>query len=186
MTRQDSIRWDDIYKGRANAPYPPPDPLLLEFTPPIMDAKEHKALDVAAGLGQNGLWLAAQGYEVDLMDASRVALLRAQTEMGTRGLRNANLYPVDLDSQDLSANSYDLVCVFCYLQRDLFPKLRNCITSGGRIIYQTFNLHLLEKQPTFNPAYLLHLGELAGTFADWKIVHHLEAGHITQLVAIKP
>ncbi len=186
MSGQDRLRWDDIYRDKSeNAPYPIPDPLLYEFTP-LVTTDEARALDLAAGLGQNGLWLAAQGYTVDLIDISRVALLRAQAEMGKRNLRNVNLYPVDLDTHDLAGTSYQLVCVFRYLNRDLFPKLRNGIAPGGRIIYETFNQRYLQIAPNFNPDYVLTSGELAGYFADWKIVHHLEATHVTQLVAIKP
>lgn len=185
MSGQDRLRWDDIYRGKpTDEPYPKPDPLLFEFTPLVTG--EARALDLASGLGQNGLWLAAQGYIVDLIDISRVALLRAQSEMGKRGLRNVNLYPSDLDSHDFTGTAYQIVCVFRYLNRDIFPKLRNCIAPGGRIIYETFNQRHLEMNPDFNPNYVLTPGELAGYFADWKIVHHLEAKHITQLVAIKP
>ena len=76
MTAQDRTRWDQVYREQTDA-FPPPDPLLFEFTPPLLDATtEQRALDVAAGVGQNGLWLAAQGYVVDMIDVSRVALLR--------------------------------------------------------------------------------------------------------------
>ncbi|MBZ0280044.1 MAG: methyltransferase domain-containing protein [Anaerolineae bacterium] len=185
MSGKDRLRWDEIYRDKPEGvPFPTPDPLLFEFTPLVIG--EARALDLAAGLGQNGLWLAAQCYTVDLIDISRVALLRAQAEMGKRGLRNINLYPVDLDNHDLSGTPYQLVCVFRYLNRDLFPKLRNCIAPGGRIIYETFNQRYLQIAPDFNPNYVLNPGELTAHFADWKIIHHLEATHVTQLVAIKP
>ena len=160
MSAEDRIRWDAIYRERANEPYPPPDPLLFEYTPPVTPEREYRALDLAAGHGQNGLWLAAQGYTVDIMDISRLALLRAQAEMATRNLRNANLLPVDLDSVELSTDFYDVVCVFRYLKRDLFPQLRACIRPGGRIIYETFNVRYRGLVPEFNPAFLLEIGEL--------------------------
>jgi len=183
MTAQDRIRWDQLYRERDDN-YPPPDPLLFEFTPPVSD--EPRALDVAAGLGQNGLWLAAQGYLVDMIDVSRVALLRAQQEMGRRQLRNINLYQADLDIYEFPINKYDLVCVFRYLDRDLFPKLRSCIRPGGRILYETFNTRYLEVAPGFNPDFLLEAGELAGYFADWKILHNNDGKQMSSLVAIKP
>ena len=83
------------------------------------------------------MWLASQGYLVDLVDVSRVALLRAQSEMGSRELRNVNLYQSDLDSYEIPADTYELVCVFRYLKRDMFPQLRQCVRSGGRIFYET-------------------------------------------------
>lgn len=85
MATQDRVRWDTIYRDRAERPLPPTAPLLLEYTPPVT-ASPPRALDFACGLGQNGLWLAEQGYIVDLMDISRVALNRAQAEMVRRGV----------------------------------------------------------------------------------------------------
>jgi tellurite methyltransferase len=183
MTAQDRIRWDQLYRKRDDA-YPPPDPLLFEFTPPVSD--QTRALDVACGLGQNGLWLAAQGYLVDMIDVSRVALLRAQDEMGKRQLRNINLFQADLDTYEFPTNTYDLVCVFRYLDRDLIPQLRSCVRSGGRIFYETFNVRYLDSAPDFNPDFLLEAGELAGYFADWKIIHNIDGKQMSSLVAIKP
>lgn len=186
MAGQDRLRWDQVYRDRQHEAYPAPDPLLFEFTPPVSDEAEHRALDLAAGIGQNGLWLSAQGYLVDVMDISRVALLRAQAEAARRQLRNINLYPVDLDDTPLEANTYELICVFRYLKRDLFPALRAAVRPGGRIIYETFNRRYQKLVPQFNPAFLLEPGELSGYFADWKILHNMESGHVSRLVAVKP
>jgi SAM-dependent methyltransferase len=130
--------------------------------------------------------LAEQGYIVDLLDISRVGLLRAQTEAGERGLRNINLMPVDFDHFELEPNRYDLVCVFRYLKHDFFTPIRQTVRPGGRVIYATFNRRYLDLVPGFNPAFLLDIGELGGYFADWKIVHAWEETHISRIVAIKP
>ena len=36
MTGDDRLRWDQIYRERNEEPYPSPDPLLFEFTPPCI------------------------------------------------------------------------------------------------------------------------------------------------------
>jgi tellurite methyltransferase len=186
MSGQDRVRWDEVYRENAVEGYPPPDPILYEYAPPVNADDEHRALDLAAGVGQNGLWLAEQGYVVDLLDISRIGLLRAQTEAGERGLRNINLLPVDFDDYELEANRYDLVCVFRYLKRDFFSQIRRSVRPGGRVIYVTFNRRYLDVVPGFNSAFLLEIGELAGYFADWKVVHNWEENHISRVVAIKP
>jgi SAM-dependent methyltransferase len=160
--------------------------LLFEHTPPITDTSEHRALDLAAGLGQNGLWLAAQGYLVDLIDISRVALLKAQTEAGQRGLHNINLFPLDLDKYEFPTDHYDLVGVFRYLNRNLFTAIRQTVKPGGRVIYETFNVRYLDLMPNFNREYLLEIGELSGYFGDWKVVFQQEDSHLSRMVAIKP
>ncbi|PJF24227.1 MAG: hypothetical protein CUN53_18885, partial [Phototrophicales bacterium] len=78
-----------------------------------------------------------------------------------------------------------LIAVFRFLDRDLFPTLRAAVKPGGRIIYQTFNTRYRPPQP-FNPDHLVRIGELAGIFADWRILHLSEPHFTTQVVAIKP
>src|SRR5438128_2045223 len=107
MSARDRLRWDAIYRETQQVVYPPPDPLLFQYTPPLADETERRAMDLAAGLGQNGLWLAAQGYLTDVADISRVALTRAQAEAVHRGLRNLNFLQLDLDDVLLPSETYD-------------------------------------------------------------------------------
>ncbi len=187
MAAKDRVRWDTIYRETTAYPYPDPNPLLFQYTPSVLGIeRQHRALDLAAGLGQNGLWLAAQGYVVDLMDISRVGLKRAQEKAHERGLRSVNFLQVDLDEVTLEADAYDLICVFRFLDRRLFPQIRAAIRPGGRVIYETFNVHWAKRMPDVNRSFLLDEGELGGTFGDWKILRNLEAGYTSQLVAIKP
>lgn len=187
MSADDRVRWDKIYRSMLSEPFPSPDPLLLQFTPPVEpDAPTPTALDLAAGYGQNGLWLAAQGYRTDIIDISRVALQRARAEMTMRNLRNINLLQIDLDELELDEESYDLICVFRYLRRDLYPQIKAAIKPGGRIIYETYNERYLEKVPAFNPKFLLELGEMANVFDVWNIVYYEEDDHNTRIVAVRP
>jgi tellurite methyltransferase len=185
MTEADRHRWDNVYRQRNSEPFPEPDSFLFEFTPRA-EGGDQRALDLAGGMGQNGLWLASQGYIVDVIDISRMALVRGRGEMVRRGLRNINFLLSDLDDVDLKLNKYDLVCVFRYLKRDLFSQLRACTQPGGRMIYETFNRNYLRLVPDFNPEFLLEVGELASYFADWKILHSSDSEHISRLAAIKP
>jgi len=184
MSTQDRVRWDEIYTQRARQPYPAPDPLLLRSVPPAQP--DQRALDLAAGFGQNGLWLAQQGYTTDIVDISRIALKRARAEMSMRNLRNVNLLQMDFDQLELEANHYDVLCVFRYLRRDLLPLLKLALRPGGRVIYETFNRRYLERVPQFNPDFLLDVGELAAFFDGWQVLHHESATYNEQLVAIKP
>lgn len=186
MSAQDRVRWDNIYTERGDKPYPSPDPLLFDYTPPLAADETRTALDLAGGLGQNGLWLAAQGYTTDIMDISRVALTRARGEMAMRNLRNVNLLQIDVDNIDLGAARYDLLCVFRYLRRDLFPRIRAAIKPGGRVIYETFNFNYLMLVPGFNVDFLLQGDELGDAFAGWQILLNEQSEHVTQFVAVKP
>lgn len=188
LPTSERMQWDETYRARAQEPYPAPDPLLFEHTPPLFkrEPPAPRALDLACGFGQNGLWLAAQGYTVDLVDYSRVALLRAREEAVARGLREVNFLPVDIATQPLQVGHYALVCVFRFLDRECFTALRAAVQPGGRIIYETFNSRFLALRPDFSPAYLLALGELVGYFADWRLLLVEDDGPISRVVAVKP
>lgn len=187
MSADDRIRWDGYYSQTYEKPLPAPDPLLLQYTPaPPNEEPLHRALDLACGFGQNGLWLAQQGYRVDLMDISRVALKRARAEMAMRNLRTVNLLQSDVDALILDDDLYHLICVFRYLKRPLFKALKEATRPGGRIVYETFNLNYLELVPGFNRDYLLRPGELESYFRDWRVIFSEEAQHISRIVAVKP
>jgi SAM-dependent methyltransferase len=186
MSAQDRAKWNRIYRSRAGEGYPRPDLLLLDYTPAIPQHSQPRALDVAGGVGQNGLWLAEQGYTVDILDISRAALDRAQAEMASRQIHAVNLLCVDLDTAPLPTDTYDVVCVFRFFSRPLLPRLMSCVRSGGRIIYETFNPSVRESRPDFSPDYCVKPGELSATFARWRVLRDADSGIWTQFVAIKP
>lgn len=186
MSAEDRVRWDKVYRQRTRDTYPDPNPILLQFTPPVKPEDNYTALDLAGGVGQDSVWLAQQGYTVDLMDISRVALQRARTEMALQNIRNINLLQVDVDDIDLKVSAYNLVTVTRYLQRDLFPPIKDSVKSGGRVIYDTYNVRYLQLVPEFNTAFLLGIGELRSYFPDWQILHEEEEDHNSRIVAVKP
>ena len=72
MAKKDEIKWNKKYQET---------PSLLEERRPseklieiIQKVKGKKALDVASGTGRNSVYLAANGFEVDALDISQVAL----------------------------------------------------------------------------------------------------------------
>lgn len=186
MSAQDRARWDTIFKQNAHKPFPAPDPLLLAYTPLALQKEDVRALDLCAGLGQNGLWLAEQGYATDIMDISRVALTRGRREMTIRNLRNVNMLQVDVDQLVLEHRVYDVVCVFRYLRRTLFQTLKNSIRSGGRIIYESYNMRYLTQVPDFNRGFLFEPNELKAIFSEWQVLLYEELDDTSRIVALKP
>ncbi len=185
MSARDRAKWNQTYQAKACSPYPHPDLLLLDYTPAAQD-HDARALDLAGGRGQNGLWLASQGYIVDIMDISRVALDSAHEMMTERGLRNINLLAVDLETFTLPPDSYDIVCVFRFLNRRLFGDIANAVKSGGRVIYETFTLRHLDESPDFNPEYCLLDDELSAAFEGWRVLLNDSDGPTARFVARKP
>jgi len=103
-----------------------------------------------------------------------------------RTLRDINFIPIDLESIELPEDAYDLIACFRYLDRKLIPAIRAAMKPGGLIVYQTFNVHQLERFPDCNQDYLLEPRELPSHFPGWQILHDEERGEYSFLVARKP
>lgn len=99
-----------------------------------------RALDLAGGEGRNALWLAEQGWDVELVEFSAVALEKARSIAGARGVV---LRTTLADVTDISGGAEiapaDLVLV-CYLQLLAQPfaaALRfaaSCVAPGGTLL----------------------------------------------------
>ena len=102
---------------------------------------------------------------------------------------NVKFELADLQTYQLPRGKYDLVLVFFYLQRDLFPALADAIKPGGLLIYKTYT----EDQRRFpggpsHPLHLLHPGELLNAFPGLRILSYRETVRekgVAELVAWK-
>jgi len=148
------------------------DPLLIqaaEMLPP------GRALDLACGPGRHALYLARLGWRVTAVDASPVAiaLLRAQAS----GLPlEACLADLERGEFVIAPNTYQLICDFLYLQRNLFPQIRDGVHPGGVFAAA---IHLFEagcQATPRNPDFLLQPGELRSLFDGWKVLFYSEGG----------
>ena len=106
------------------------------------------ALDLACGRGRHTLYLAQQGFRVEAWDRDAAALEAVQTTAKTLGLSTITTRLVDLEQEPaiLSA-SFELIIVFYYLQRDLFPQIMRALKPGGLLVYETF---LIDNHERFN------------------------------------
>ena len=172
-----------------------PAQLLLDFAH-LFSEKTMKGavLDLACGDGHNGIFLAARGLSVVLMDRSSEALERARKLAEEKG-RPVNIRQVNLEKQEvnpLDKDTYGGIIVFRYLHRPLIPCIKKALTDGGTLIYETYTI----EQPRFgkprNPDFLLKPGELRDWFKDWDPIHYFEGikhdpdRAVAQIVCQKP
>ncbi|MEJ2102220.1 MAG: class I SAM-dependent methyltransferase [Desulfobacterales bacterium] len=125
---QDQIKWNKKYQSNYYSDEPA---TILEHY--VKLARGQKALDIAAGNGRNSLFLAKRGFTVDAVDISDAGL---RLFAG----KHPNIHPIcaDLDHFDIPANRYDLIINLKFLNRRLFPYIREGLTAGGILIFQTF------------------------------------------------
>jgi dihydroneopterin aldolase len=159
-------------------------------------------LDVAAGSGRHALFLASQGYQVEAIDRDAQALAQLSATARTRKLIGVTTRTIDLEQPapfdpDLGKESYDVVVVFFYLHRPLFPALIKALKPGGVLIYETFTIdnNVHHKHPKRREFCLAH-NELLRLTSSLHVLHYDEGSHgggqtsdsvyTAQLVAHKP
>ncbi len=127
MSKYDKSKWDEKYKNFDISLKPLA--LVKEYA---KKADGKTALDIACGMGRHSRYLANEGFFVDALDISIVAL---------NTLKNIkNIYPkeVDFDSYELEKNRYDLIVCTYFLERLLFPQIDDALKSGGILLMETF------------------------------------------------
>ena len=160
MANKDKIKWNKKYQEI---------PKLLEdrlqsekLTNIIKYTKDKKALDVACGSGRNSLFLAKQGFIVDSLDISEVAL----KALDSKNHQNITTKQVDLEEYCFDENSYDLIIMTNFLDRTIIPKLKTALKKDGILFIETYMFHDENEKPPSNPDFLLKEAELKTFFDD--------------------
>jgi SAM-dependent methyltransferase len=135
-----------------------------------------RVLDVACGRGRHALLMASAGFAVRAVDRDpeRIAFLRA-TASRLRATLECEAIDLETDPPpDLGASRYDVVLVFNYLHRALMPAIRDALTVGGRLFYETFTTPQAERGHPKNPDFLLRPGELSTLVAPLEVLQSRE------------
>lgn len=133
-----------------------------------------RALDLAGGAGRNAIWLAERGWEVTLIDIADAGVEQARQKAGALASHISFLVD-DLTGFTAMPTQFDLVVVFFYLDRNIFPELIRSIRPGGFFIYKTLTEAQLELPGgPKDPAHLLAEGELLRLATGLEVVHYRE------------
>jgi 2-polyprenyl-3-methyl-5-hydroxy-6-metoxy-1,4-benzoquinol methylase len=118
--------------------------------------------------------LAEYGWRVLGVDISPVALHLARDQARQRGL-TIDLLAADLGAWSLPVATFDLVCVFRFLDRALCSHLRATLKPEGMLLYETFTIaqRNYEGGPR-SDAMLLQPGELLTLFSALDVLEYTE------------
>lgn len=159
MSDSDREKWDNKYRQKPDLlKMRPPSPMLKKY---LHFSRGRQALDLACGSGRNTLFLASEGYHVDAVDISPVALAHLRQQVDTSCV---SLTEADLDTFVPEQERYDLVVMANYLDRTLIERTLNQLPAGALFIVETYMDHPDNEKKDSNPAFLLQSGELKKIF----------------------
>ena len=136
----------------AHASIDSPSPWVVRWAPLV---ERGPVLDVACGGGRHARLFAGRGLEVVAVDREPqsipgVAFVKADLEDG-------GPWP-------FAGRRFGAIVVTNYLHRPLLPILKNSLTEGGVLIYETFMVGNERFGKPSNPNFLLRPGELLEAF----------------------
>ncbi|MEE9278591.1 MAG: class I SAM-dependent methyltransferase [Myxococcota bacterium] len=170
MAEAEGERWDGRYRAGCHAERVPP-AWLDELDPEL--PRSGRALDVAAGAGRVALWLARRGLDTTALDVSGEALRLCRANAASAGLSLSTL-ELDLENESLPAGPFDLISCFFYLQRDLFPALRERLAPGGCLVCELPTRRNLERHAKPGRRFLVETNELLALAAPLEVVYYRE------------
>jgi rhodanese-related sulfurtransferase len=176
---------------REHRPSPPAGPSSWLVAGASLVPPGARTLDVACGRGRHALFLAAAGSMVRAVDrdAARVERLNALA----RRLRlplDADVAELENGGADLGDEEWELILVFNFLHRPLFPALVRALRPGGILLCETFTREQgARRGRPSRPEHLLEPGELPQLVAPLEVVRQREGefdgSHVASVAARK-
>lgn len=191
MAIDEKSMWNQKYSERSHSSLEPDPFLVSAYDEFLSGSAPGLALDVAGGVGRHSIWLAQRGWRVELLDISEVGIEQAMANAKSTGTAASISSEVrDLNvMQDLGREQYDLVIIFFFLQRKLFPALISALKPGGLLIYKTYTAEQknFARGPS-HPMFLLEPNELLRAFSSMRVLHYhetIQQKGVAELVARK-
>lgn len=160
MAIEDKIKWNKKYQEKPSLLVTRAHSAKLNII--FKQISKGIALDVACGTGRNCLAMAKKGFLVDAVDISHIAL----EHLNTHQIKNITTHLVDLDDYTPKQNTYDLIVMTNFLDRELILRLQNALKTNGYILIETYMDDPINDKSASNPNYLLQKEELKSFFDE--------------------
>lgn len=154
--------WDERYRERPETG--PATPLLVEIANSLPPGR---ALDLACGAGRNSLWLGIHGWNVTAVDGSQEAI---QLLSARKPAIDARVADLEKHEYTIQPDSWELIAMCYYLQRDLFEPSKRGVVPGGIVLVI---VHIPGPGEGLTP-FRMEPGELKSHFQDFEILHSYE------------
>jgi tellurite methyltransferase len=159
-TNNESGKWNKIYQSKTQAVETTtlsPAYILQEFQHLLPD--QGKALDLACGLGANALFMAQHNLQTHAWDISSVAIEKLSEISKSLNL-DMNLEIRDITTKPPQENSFDVIVVVHFLERQIMPDIIAALRHNGLLFYQTFTKTRVTESGPSNEKYRLGRNEL--------------------------
>ncbi|WP_353047550.1 MULTISPECIES: class I SAM-dependent methyltransferase [unclassified Exiguobacterium] len=106
-----------------------------------------RVLAIAEGEGRNAVWLATLGFDVEMWDASKVGLEKAERLATSRNV-SLQTKQIDLNEADWSQDAYDVViCIFGHfpqhVREKVFAGIQRTLRPGGVFLTEVYSTNQL-------------------------------------------
>jgi SAM-dependent methyltransferase len=167
---EDRERWNKKYDTETYLFGREPIPFLKDH---IDLLPKGAALDLAMGEGRNGVFLAANGFQVTGVDISEAGFKKAQALAAEKGVTLTTVV-ADLEQYAIPPNTFDVIICTYYLQRDLFPKIVAALKPGGMALIESYTVDYLQYRQKFNREFLLERNELLTLLPRLRVLRYQE------------
>jgi tellurite methyltransferase len=187
VSDNDQNRWDKRYSADHYIFGEIPASFLVEKEGLLPNSG--RALDIAAGEGQNSVYLAELGFEVEAVDISAVGLRKAKSLAKRRGV-DIEVRLWDIERSLIPDGPFDVIICFNYLQRSLAPRIEETLAPGGILIMELATVENLKYHRHPSRRFLIANNELMTWHQKLSILSYDEGvyqgRHLAQLVGQKP
>ena len=175
MALSDKDKWDAIYNSKKLTEDFSPAYILKEFHH-LLPA-QGKALDLASGPGSNALFLAQHNLQSHAWDISSAAIDKLKVISSSLNL-DINTEARDIVSSPPEKNSFDVIVVSHFLDRQIMPEIIAALRKNGLLFYQTFTMTRVQESGPSSSKYRLGKNELLHLCKDLDTIVYREEGTI--------
>lgn len=174
MSRSDTDKWNTIHQSNKHHQQSPAK-ILVDYEHLLPESGS--ALDIACGIGANAIRLAQHGLETAAWDISEQAINKLDEYTYKHGLV-IKTEVRDVVSNPPEKNSFDVIIICHFLDRQLIPDIKNALCKDGLLYYQTFIRENVDNLGPSNPCYRFEQNELLQLCNDLNIILYREEGKI--------
>ena len=179
MSQADKDKWNERYRSGSYVSRTYPSALLTEWLPKLgCRGGDRRALDVACGRGRNSIYLAREGWQVDAVDISAVALDHLIETARAENLR-ITCFEADLENEGqcerlFKTDRYDLAVMIRYTNLPLLDTLNGTLKDGGYLIVEEHLITDAEVVGPQNPKFRVAPGALLDAAVGFEVISYRE------------